>query len=84
MCWHDARMNIAQWWQALDPGSRDWLIEHNGEALTEPIVAAVMSAAEGATDTEWWAVDAGDGPHLTDSAVDWIEAVANEEEPTDT
>ena len=36
----------------------------------------------GTTDSQWWAGESAEGPRLSDEAVDWIETVANDEEPT--
>ena len=40
-----------------------------------------LSVTSGATGPEWWAGESADGPQLTDAAVDWIEAIANGEDP---
>ena len=76
-----ALMDISQWWPLVGQGTRAWLIAHNGERLTPPIVADILSATGDTTDPAWWDGDAPDGPQLTDRAVDWIEAAANDEEP---
>ena len=75
-------MNIFEWWPLVDADTRGWLIEHNGEPLPPHVIADIMAATGGATDSGWWAGESEDGPHLSDEAVDWIEAVANDEEPT--
>ncbi|MBT2588386.1 hypothetical protein J7I86_21510 [Arthrobacter sp. ISL-95] len=69
------------WWPSLDAETRDWLIEHNGEALPPKVVARIMAATGGTTDSRWWASESTDGPQLSDEAVDWIEGVANDEGP---
>ncbi len=67
---------------AVDAETRGWLIEHNGEPLPPHVIAHIMAVTGGTTDSEWWAGESADGPQLSDEAVDWIEAVANDEEPT--
>lgn len=73
-------MDFPQIWSRLSPSSRAWLIEHNGEPLSEYLIAEVLSIAGGAPDTPWWSGPSVDGQtQLTDEAVDWIETVANDE-----
>jgi len=75
-------MNISEWWPLVDADTRDWLIEHNGEPLSQHVIADILAVTGGNTDPEWWAGGSDDGSQLSDNAVDWIEAVANDEEPT--
>jgi hypothetical protein len=75
-------MNIPEWWPLVDAETRNWLIEHNGEPLPPNVIADIRAVTGGTTDSEWWADESADGPQLSDEAVDWIEAVANDEEPT--
>ena len=75
-------MNILEWWPLVDVETRDWLVEHNGEPLPPNVIANIMAVTGGTTDSEWWAGESSGGPRLSDEAVDWIEAVANDEEPT--
>lgn len=72
-------MDIAQWWPDLEPSTRTWLIAHNGEPLPEEIVRDIRRAA-GADPAEVSIGEDGSAS-LSDDAVDWIEAVANEERP---
>jgi hypothetical protein len=74
-------MKIFEWWPLVDAETRDWLIEHNGEPLPPHVIDDIMAATGGTSDSEWWAGES-DGPQLSDEAVDWIEAIANDEEPT--
>jgi hypothetical protein len=74
-------VKIHEWWPLVSEETRDWLIAHNGEPLTRPITFEIMSATDGATEPGWWAGESADGPHLTDAAVDWIETIANGEDP---
>ncbi|RAX18133.1 hypothetical protein DC347_05320 [Pseudarthrobacter sp. AG30] len=75
-------MKISAWWPLVGDETRTWLIEHNGEPLAPLVITDIMAVTGGSTDPEWWAGESADGPQLTDGAVDWIEAVANGEEPT--
>lgn len=75
-------MKIFEWWPLVDAETRDWLIEHNGEPLPQHVVTEILAVTGGETDPEWWAAESEGGPQLSDEAVDWIEAVANDEEPT--
>jgi hypothetical protein len=75
-------MEILEWWPLVDVETRGWLIEHNGEPLPRHVIADIMAVTGGRTDSGWWAGESLDGPRLSDEAVDWIEAVANDEEPT--
>jgi hypothetical protein len=71
-----------EWWASLDPGTKDWLIAHNGEALPERVLARVVAAGGDVTSNAWWVGEQGrDGFYLSDEAVDWIEAVGNAEAP---
>lgn len=56
-------------WDGLDEDTRDWLISHNGEPVEAAVLAVIPTAWVG-----------GDGT-LIDEVVDWIEAVANGEDP---
>ena len=76
----DLKMDIENWWPKLQPSTRQWLIAHNGEALP-PEVAAEVRRAGGTLATDASSVDesGATGSFLPDDAIDWIEAVANEE-----
>ena len=75
-------MDIEQWWPRLNQSTREWLIENNGDAVPAELVAEIASAGGPAASDAWW-TDQSDEPgfHLPDAATDWIEAVANDEEP---
>lgn len=74
-------MKIVEWWPRVQAETRDWLIDHNGEPLPPHVCADILAVTGGTTDPEWWAGESAEGPQLSDEAVDWIEAVANDEEP---
>ena len=65
-------MTIEQWWPKLKPATRAWLIENNGDAIPAELIEEI-AAAGGAADLT--------GAQLADAAVDWVEAVANDEQP---
>ncbi len=74
-------MDIPTLWPSLTAETRAWLIEHNGEGLSPAVVDEIAAANGGSIDSNWWSEDAEEPRTLRDDAVDWIEAVANEEEP---
>ncbi|TFD87838.1 hypothetical protein [Cryobacterium serini] len=72
-------MNIELWWPKLTPSTRQWLIQNNGDTVQPELVGEIMRAGgEVATDSE----GEQSGVYLSDDDIDWIETVANEEEPT--
>ena len=75
-------MSMEVWWPKLPSETRDWLIEHNGEALPASVIQEVTRAGGSITSDDWW-VGQNDsaGFYLSDAAVDWIEEVANGEMP---
>ncbi|WP_022883373.1 hypothetical protein [Glaciibacter superstes] len=73
-------MDIVEWWPRLDAGTRDWLVEHNGEALSPSALTAITAAGGVAVSDAWWVGQNGPtGYFLSDAAVDWIEEKANNE-----
>lgn len=72
---------MTTWWPLVSAETRAWLMDHNGEPLLPSVVTDIMAVTGGSTEPEWWAGESADGPLLTDGAVDWIEAVANGEDP---
>jgi hypothetical protein len=62
-------MEIAEWWPKLTEDARAWLLQNVGSPLPLEISADIASAGGPAT-TE-----------LPDEIVDWVEAIANGEEP---
>lgn len=63
-------MSIEAWWPRIRRQSRAWLMDNNGDAVPEDIVAEIVRAGGEIS-----------GSYLSDDAVDWVEAVANGEEP---
>ena len=75
-------MSIEQWWPRLSPETRGWLIQHNGEPLPAEVVDEISDVGGEPSSEAWWVGEQRpDGLHLSDDAVDWVEAVANGEEP---
>ena len=73
-------MDLEQWWNSVTPQTREWLIAHNGEALTPEVVADISGAGGLVASESWWMGERGpDGILLSDAATDWIEERANEE-----
>lgn len=75
-------MTLDTWWPQLQQDSRDWLIAHNGEALSQHVVRDIERVSGPLPAQAWWVGETGpDGVTLTDAAVDWIEEVANDDFP---
>ena len=66
----------------LVPETQNWLIAHNGEAVPVSVIREITRAGGSVTADAWWVGRNGPtGFYLSDAAVDWIEAMANEETP---
>lgn len=76
-------MGIEEWWTRLTSEKREWLIAHNGEALPADVVSAIRDAGDELDRTAWWWDGTEDALTFSDQAIDWIEAVANDEDPSD-
>jgi hypothetical protein len=63
-------MNIEEWWPNLRPATREWLLANNGDMIRADVVDELTMAGRSTSTDE-----------LADDEVDWIEAVANGEEP---
>ena len=75
-------MSIEHWWPRLRPETRGWLIEHNGEPLPADVLDEITGVGGEPRSEAWWVGEPGpDGLHLSDAAVDWVETVANGEDP---
>ncbi|MDR6867071.1 hypothetical protein J2Y69_001670 [Microbacterium resistens] len=76
-------MNLAQWWAALSEADRDHLIAHNGEPLAPDLRERVLAAGRQGQDAPAGSglFDPDDPSTLADAVVDWVEAVANDEQP---
>lgn len=65
-------MNIYEWWPRLQPATQEWLVANNGDVIPADIVGEMVRAGRTASTDQ-----------LGDDEIDWIEAVANGEEPGD-
>ena len=73
-------MEIIEWWPKLDSDARAWLIAHNGESVPPEVLSKIVAAGGSVTSSAGWVGEsAPDGFFLSDEAVDWIEATANDE-----
>ena len=64
-------MATVGWWDRVNPGVQEWLIDNNGDSVPADIAAHIRAAGG----------DVTNGEPLPDDVVDWIEAVANGESP---
>lgn len=73
-------MNIEDWWPNLSASARQWLIANNGDVVS-PVILDEIAEAGGVVDSEadWIGESGPEGFFLSDSAIDWIEAAANDE-----
>jgi hypothetical protein len=80
-------MSIDEWWPKLRPGTRQWLIANNGDAVPATIIDEIEAVGGPAESDEWWVdqdgSDGAGGPSMPDEAIDWIEEIANAETPSD-
>lgn len=75
-------MNLDDWWPLLEQASRDWLIAHNGDALSAAVLDDIARVNGSVPSDAWWGAEKGpNGLYLSDAGVDWIEATANGETP---
>ena len=63
-------VNIEEWWPKMEPATRQWLMANNGDAMPASIVGELIEAGRSARTDQ-----------LGDDEIDWIEAVANNEQP---
>lgn len=74
--------SIEQWWPRLPQEARDWLIADNGDVVPASVVDEITRAGGRVATDAWWVGEHGPaGFFLSDAAVDWVEAVANDETP---
>jgi hypothetical protein len=73
-------MEMIEWWPKLDSDAQGWLVAHNGEAVAPDVVTKIEAAGGSVDSNAWWVGESGpDAFFLSDEAVDWIEAAANDE-----
>jgi hypothetical protein len=70
-----------QWWSRLKPATRAWLIDNNGDAVPDDVATEVATA--GGPVAAEVAAENGPQPGLfyPDDIVDWVEEIANDEDP---
>ncbi len=64
-------MTGVAWWERIDPAVQQWLIDNNGDSVPAEIARRITDAGG----------EVSIGQPLPDEVVDWIEAVANGEQP---
>jgi len=75
-------MSLDVLWPLLEQESRDWLVAHNGEALSTLVLDDLERVGGSVPSDGWWVGENGpDGFYLSDAGIDWVEAVANGEMP---
>ncbi len=75
-------MSLESWWPLLHQETRDWLIANNGDALSTQVLDDIVRVGGPVPAEAWWVGENGpDGFYLSDASIDWIEAVANGEDP---
>ena len=75
-------MDIEEWWAKVGPTTRQWLIDHNGEALPPAVTADIAWVGVAVNAGQRWIERSSpSGFLLSDAAVDWIESVSNQENP---
>lgn len=74
-------MNIQDWWPLLDPSTRQWLINNNGDMVPPGILDQIKAVAgQAETHASWVGDDGPEGFSLSDEAIDWVEQAANDED----
>jgi hypothetical protein len=75
-------MGIEQWWTRLQPSTQEWLIENNGDGVPAEVMAEIARVGGPAKDDPWWARQSEEpGQYFPDEGIDWVEAIANGEDP---
>jgi hypothetical protein len=74
-------MDIEQWWPKLKPSAKKWLIENNGDEVPAELVAEIAEAGGPGASDPWWGYQSASRFYFPDEVIDWIEAVANGEDP---
>ena len=78
----DVSASIEQWWPRLTQEARDWLIANTGDVVRASVVDEITRAGGQVATDAWWVGENGPaGFSLSEAAVDWVEAVANDETP---
>jgi hypothetical protein len=73
-------MSIEQWWTKLQPSTREYLIDNNGDVVPAEVVAEIAEVGGPDSTDSWWADQNGaSGHYFPDDVIDWVEAIANDE-----
>lgn len=76
-------MSIQQWWPKLQPFTRRWLMDNNGDVVPDSIISEIVAVGGPPVGDPWWSESRETGGVvLPDEAIDWIEETANNEDPT--
>ncbi|WP_130178453.1 hypothetical protein [Cryobacterium sp. SO1] len=74
-------MELDEWWSRLSVRAQDWLTANNGDVVPDWVLTEIVAAGgDVSSDAGWVGESDADGWHLSDSAIDWIEATANDED----
>ncbi len=80
LCRQNEAMNIENWWPLLNPSTRQWMIDNNGDVVPPSILDQITAVAGHPTAEATWVADnVGEEFMLSDQAIDWIEEAANNE-----
>ncbi|MGO4384890.1 hypothetical protein [Specibacter sp. RAF43] len=74
-------MDIENWWPLLDPATRQWLMDNNGDVVPPGVLDQITAVAgHPEVDASWAGDSVPEGFLLSDEAIDWIEDTANDED----
>ena len=74
-------MEIDEWWPMLSVQAQEWLTANNGDVVPVWVLAEIVSAGGDVdADADWVGESDADGVYLSDAAIDWVEATANDED----
>jgi len=64
-------MSIEQWWTKLQPSTREYLIDNNGDVVPAEVVAEIAEVGGPESTDSWWANQNGaPGHYFPDDAID--------------
>ncbi|SDK46146.1 hypothetical protein SAMN04487913_101307 [Arthrobacter sp. ok362] len=76
-------MSNEQWWSKLQPATREWLIANNGAAVPERVANEVAAVGGPVAVKQAGEDDTQPGLFYPDEILDWVEEIANNEDPED-
>lgn len=68
----DFEPELEAWWEALDRGARDYLLEHGGRDLPVRVETAVRAAGRAAPTLPLWSEDYLVGRHLAPEVDEFV------------